>query len=153
MESLQICGNWKDEIMKEKIIAKKHWIPLVLSIIALVLELLPYGAVLHFAEPEGSIRRTYSYFSLIPYGYANIGPLITAFLTCMLLALDIVYALSKADKFAKYIRIVSIIAVVASLMPLMFGLRYFTFVAVLITVLHMLIFLSVSKKKNLNKEK
>lgn len=56
-------------------------------IIAFVLELLPYGVVLNFANPEGEPwRRTYSYFSLTPFGYANFGPFITAILTCALLA-------------------------------------------------------------------
>ena len=37
-------------------------------IIAFVLELLPYGVVLNFANPEGEPwRRTYSYFSLTPF--------------------------------------------------------------------------------------
>ena len=39
-------------------------------IIAFVLELLPYGVVLNFANPEGEPwRRTYSYFSLTPLPY------------------------------------------------------------------------------------
>lgn len=61
-------------------------------IIAFVLELLPYGVVLNFANPEGEPwRRTYSYFSLTPFGYANFGPFITAILTCALLALAVIY--------------------------------------------------------------
>ena len=53
-----------------------------------ILELIPNGAVLNFANPEGdSWRRTYSYFSMTPFGYANFGPLFTAILTCVLIIL------------------------------------------------------------------
>ena len=62
---------------------------LLLSIFAfaiLVLELLPNGVVLNFANPEGAPwRKTYSYFSLTPFGYANFGPFITSVLTCILI--------------------------------------------------------------------
>ena len=44
---------------------KKKMITLALLLSALVLEILPYGAVLNFANPEGeSWRKTYSYFRL-----------------------------------------------------------------------------------------
>ena len=43
--------------------------------IALIFELLPNGVVLRFMNPEGEPWvRTYSFFSLVPYGYANFGP-------------------------------------------------------------------------------
>ena len=65
---------------------KKKIIVLCILLCTLVLEILPYGAVCSFANPEGAPRRvTYSYFSLTPYGYANFAPLITAVLTCVLL--------------------------------------------------------------------
>ena len=65
---------------------------LILPLVALILELLPYGVVLNFANPDGEPwRRTYSYFSMMPFGYANFGPLITAILTCVLLVLVVIY--------------------------------------------------------------
>ena len=56
----------------------------VLPLATLILELLPNGVVLNFANPEGEPwRRTYSYFSLTPFGYANVGPFITdLYFTC-----------------------------------------------------------------------
>lgn len=49
---------------------------------ALVLEILPYGAVLVFAPGPGeTLRRTFSYFSLTPLGYANCFPLAAGVLT------------------------------------------------------------------------
>ncbi|MBQ8558938.1 MAG: hypothetical protein IJ439_03015 [Tyzzerella sp.] len=63
-----------------------------LSLSAFILELLPVGVVLNFANPEGEPwRRTYSYFSLTPVGYANFGPFITAVLTCDLLVQVAIY--------------------------------------------------------------
>jgi transcriptional regulator with XRE-family HTH domain len=53
-----------------------------LLISALILEALPYGAVMNFASgPEETIRVTTSYFNLLPFGYGNFFPFITAVLT------------------------------------------------------------------------
>ena len=61
-----------------------------ITVFAIFLELLPYGAVLIFApSPVDTIKETYSYFSLVPVGYANSAPFVTAILTCILLALQI----------------------------------------------------------------
>ena len=91
-------------------------------IIAFVLELLPYGVVLNFANPEGEPwRRTYSYFSLTPFGYANFGPFITAILTCALLVLVVIYLFKPRKELKTAILNVSGLATAASLMPLMFG--------------------------------
>ena len=88
-------------------------------IVILVLELLPYGAVLHFGNPDGEpLRETFSYFDLTPYGYANFGPFITAILTCVLLVISIINLLVDNDKIKTTIKIVSLIALVASLAPL-----------------------------------
>ena len=88
-------------------------------IVILVLELLPYGAVLHFGNPEGEpLRETFSYFDMTPYGYANFGPFITAILTCVLLVISIINLLVDNDKIKTTIKIVSLIALVASLAPL-----------------------------------
>ena len=88
-------------------------------IVILVLELLPYGAVLHFGNPDGEpLRETFSYFDLTPYGYANFGPFITAILTCVLLVISIINLLVDNDKIKTTIKIVALIALVASLAPL-----------------------------------
>ena len=55
---------------------------LALQLAALLLELLPYGVVMRFADgPEKVIRYTVSYFNPLPFGYGNFFPLITAILT------------------------------------------------------------------------
>ena len=48
---------------------KKRFLYLVLPIITLILEALPYGAVCIFAtSPTDRIRETFSYFDLTPFG-------------------------------------------------------------------------------------
>lgn len=112
---------------------KKKIITLALLISALVLEILPFGAVCNFANPEGEpFRKTYSYFSMIPYGYANFGPLITALLTCVLLVIIILSILLKKD-WSKSISIISAIATITSLAPLMFGFSNFSIVGAMIS--------------------
>ena len=113
---------------------KKKMITLALLLSALILEILPYGAVCNFANPEGEPwRKTYSYFSLTPYGYANFGPFITAILTCVLLIIIILSILLKKD-WSKSISIISAIATLTSLAPLMFGISSFSLVGAMISV-------------------
>ena len=51
----------------------------VLPAITIALEILPLGAVCIFApSPTERVKETFSYFSPIPFGYANFAPLITA---------------------------------------------------------------------------
>lgn len=108
----------------------------ILPLVALILELLPYGAVLNFANPEGEPwRRTYSYFSMMPFGYANFGPLITAILTCVLLVLVVIYLFKPRKGLNTAILNVTGFATAASLMPLMFGFDYITVIGVIITAL------------------
>lgn len=108
----------------------------VLPLATLIFELLPNGVVLNFANPEGEPwRRTYSYFSLTPFGYANVGPFITAILTCILLVLVAVYLLKPRNGLNTAILNVSGFATAASLMPLMFGFDYITAIGVIITLL------------------
>ena len=49
---------------------------------AIVLEALPDAAVLVFGTESGSVRVGYSYFDTLPFGYADVWPLLTAILTC-----------------------------------------------------------------------
>ena len=57
----------------------------VFPALTIVLEALPMGAVCTFAiSPTERVRETFSYFSLIPFGYANFAPLITAILTVVI---------------------------------------------------------------------
>ncbi len=108
----------------------------VLTLGVLALELLPNGVILRFANPEGEPWvRTYNYFNLTPFGYANFGPFIAAILTCVLLVLAVIYLFRQSKGLNAAVMIVSGIATATSLMPLMFGVEYITVIGVIITIL------------------
>lgn len=118
---------------------KRRLLILVLSVSAIILELLPFGAVLNFGIPDVSgghayFRETYSYFDLMPFGYANFGPFLTAMMTCVLLVLSVVYLFAYKQGLKKVISVISGMALLFSLMPLMFGLNYFSVVGAAISV-------------------
>ena len=101
--------------------------------LTIVLESLPLGAVCIFAtSPTERVKETFSYFSLTPFGYANFAPLITAILTVAIFLLSL-FSLKK-NSVLKALFVLSIITVVVSLLPLMYGLNYYTFVGAFITV-------------------
>ena len=105
----------------------------VIGVAILVLEILPYGAVLYFSTDDlpSGIRRTFSFFDLVPYGYANFGPLLTALSSVLLLILS---PFSRKGCM-KASTIVNLLAVITSLLPLFYGLRLYSFIAFLITLL------------------
>ena len=78
------------------------------------------------------VKETFSYFSLTPFGYANFAPLITATLTVVIFLLSL-FSLKKKGVL-KALFVLSIITVVISLLPLMYGLNYYTLVGAFITV-------------------
>lgn len=108
---------------------------ILMTVFAIILELLPYGAVLIFApSPVDTIKETYSYFSLVPVGYANAAPFVTAILTCILLALQIAEIITNNRFIRKIIWLVSLGAVITSLAPVLFGFDYYTLTGSVITV-------------------
>ena len=113
----------------------KRFLYLLLPIITLVLEILPYGAVCNFANPEGaSWRKTFSYFNLTPFGYANFAPFITALITCIIAVLLMIYCFTGSFSIVKFVKIVLCVAVFVSLCPLLYGINFFSFVGALITL-------------------
>ena len=114
---------------------KKRLPYLVLPIITLILEILPYGAVCNFANPEGEPwRQTFSYFDLTPFGYANFAPFLTALITCLIFVLMLVFCIKGNVRTAVKAKNLLYAAVVMSLGPLVFGFAYFSLVAGLITL-------------------
>ncbi len=108
---------------------------LLASLTALILEILPYGAVCNFATPPGEppLRLTYSYFSLVPFGYANFAPFIVAILTCALVVLGILY-LFVGKRMRMPVLCVSAAASLLSLAPLLLGISYYSPVALCISL-------------------
>lgn len=118
---------------------KKRLLLLVLPIITLILEIIPYGAVCNFARPatDGSIghfRELYSYFDMTPFGYANFSPLITAILSCFVLLLVVIYCITGKKRVLLLVKNALPICIVISLCPLLYGIRFFSLVGALITI-------------------
>ena len=106
---------------------------LIFPIIAIILQILPCGAVLVFApSPTERVRETFSYFNLTPFGYANFAPFITALLTCIILLLALISI--KLEKMRKAVFWLSLAAAIISLLPLVFGIDYYSVVGGIITI-------------------
>lgn len=89
-----------------------------------------------FLSPEGEPwRYTYSYFDLTPFGYANVGPFITAVLTCVLLVLAVIRIFKPSKGLNIAIMAVSGIAAAASIMPIMYETDCITVIGIAITAI------------------
>ncbi len=132
---------------------EKKYICLIIIITVIILECLPYGAVLNFARPpeEGGVwRETFAYFSLTPFGYANFAPFLTAVLSVVMLLQIVAAIICKSKKLWKGIAIESAIVSVISLMPVVYGFEYYSGIGFLITILLVVLFyLSARSTKEL----
>lgn len=132
---------------------KKLKLSLLVSIIAsIIFEALPYGAVCNFATPEKTIRTLFSYFDLTPFGYANFGPFLTACLTCILLLLTVLMIISDKPVINKAATIISVASIMTSVMPLMFGVSYYSVIGGIISALMIIQFviIMIIKKRGNN---
>ncbi|MCD8354902.1 MAG: helix-turn-helix domain-containing protein [Clostridiales bacterium] len=94
----------------------------VLQCVALILEALPIGVVMVFAtSPTERATKTYSYFSLLPLGYANVTPMLTGILTVVIIMLGVItlFKFEKTSNFRRKAFICSIIALIFSIIPLL----------------------------------
>lgn len=132
----------------------KKYISLILISVVVILELLPYGAILNFANPEGEpFRETFSYFSLTPFGYANFGPFLTAVLSVVILLHIVVAIICKSKNLWKGIRVESGIASLLSLLPVAYGFEYYSGIGFAITILLVITFYTTSMRGADNNEK
>lgn len=114
---------------------KRRLLYLILPVITLILEILPYGAVCVFATSSTErIRQTYSYFDLLPFGYANFAPFLTAVITCVILVILIFFCITGNPKVAAAVKKILLVAVIISLVPLLYGIAYFSLVGGFITL-------------------
>mgnify|MGYP003300393206 CR=1 FL=1 len=113
---------------------KKRILYLLLPVVTLILEILPYGAVCVFAtSPTERIRETFSYFDLTPFGYANFAPFLTALVTCIILILLLVYLFTQKPRTVSVAKVFLCIGVILSLCPLLYGIDFFSVVGALIS--------------------
>ena len=88
--------------------------------VALVLEILPIGAVMVFAAGPGErITEVYSYFSLLPLGYAHFTPMLTGIGTIASLVLGVVAVLrfDRSPRLRNAVFVCSGIALLLSVVP------------------------------------
>lgn len=112
----------------------KKLLALFSSLAALVLEILPYGAVLRFAMDEGVVeRRLFSYFDMTVYGYANFYPLLTGILTVLLLCLLTIGTVKKSEKIEKSAFLIAFSATAMSVLPILQGWESYSLVGGIIT--------------------
>ena len=132
---------------------KKHRIMLfITAVVSVILELLPSGAVCNFATPEKTIRQTFAYFSLTPFGYANFGPFITACLTCIIFVCSISFFIKFSYKLNQIAIIISGISIITSFLPIFLGINYYSVVGSFIsaTIILQFIILRKLKRSNIN---
>ncbi|MBQ7033951.1 MAG: hypothetical protein IJN25_09895 [Clostridia bacterium] len=114
---------------------------LIVILAVVILELLPYGAVLNFGNPDGDpFRKTFSYFSLTPFGYANLAPFMTAVLSVVILLHIIAAILCKTKNLWKGIRVESSIAGIVSFLPVVYGFEFYSGIGFAITILLVALF-------------
>ena len=63
--------------------------------VAVALELLPFGVMCNFSDGEQTVLRRFSYFSMVPYAYGCMLPLVAAILSVAALVLSVVYLTPK----------------------------------------------------------
>ena len=105
---------------------KRPFILLAITMLILILELLPYGAVLEFAHmsPEltlGYYEEHFSYFDPIVYGYGVFGPLLMAVLTCLLAVVTVISVFLENRAVRIALRVVSVLTLLCSLTPMLTG--------------------------------
>lgn len=112
----------------------KKLFPMIFTLAAIVLEILPFGAKLTFALDGGKTQeKLFSYFSLTPYGYANFMPFITAVLTCVMFVLALIILIKDCTGVKKAFKILVIITF--ALASASFAFMNFTVTAALISLM------------------
>ena len=101
----------------------KKLLALLFTILALILEFIPYGVRMNWmtADPDEVRVTWHSYFSVLPFGYGDIFPLCTSALTILLLILTI--ACLRTDEGGCFPVVLSAAAGIASILAL--GMQVF----------------------------
>lgn len=114
-----------------------YWIGMGCLVLAMILELLPFGAVMVMApSPTERIVRTFSFFDLTVFGNANFFPLLAGLLTVFSLLAGTISALRpvRSLRLRNAVFLCTAAAAVLSLAPLLFGMEYLSVVGALVCV-------------------
>ena len=107
---------------------KNVWL-LLLALVVIALELQPTGAVLRFGNPGGEpFRETFSYFSLVPFGYANFAPLLTAVTSVILTVILVLELLFDRRGLRRTALVLSFVSLLLSLGPILYGFSNYSVV-------------------------
>ena len=122
--TLCICAERKKDSMEAR--NKAYYSAAIgMQCVALILEILPVGAVMVFAAGPGErVTKVFSYFSLLPVGYANVTPMLTGLLTIAVLLLGAIAIVrfGRSPKIRKAAFLCSVLAFLSSVVPLfLFG--------------------------------
>ena len=122
-------------------------IRLVCCIAAVVIQILPLGAVLRFGitAQDGTVSfsfENYSYFDITPFGYAMFNYMICAVFTAIASLLSIVRTVTKSRRQTP-VTVLSAIALAMSLIPYIFG-AYNIFTIIVSVLLAAVVALSVT---------
>lgn len=105
---------------------KRPFVLLAIAVMILILEIIPYGAILEFAHMSPDLTLSYyeqhfSYFDPMVYGHGHFGPLITAVLTCMLAVITVITVFFENRAVRIALRVVSVLTLLFSLTPMLTG--------------------------------
>ena len=105
---------------------KRPFVLLAITVMILILEIIPYGAVLEFAHMSPDLTLSYyeqhfSYFDPMVYGHGHFGPLITAVLSCMLAGIAVITIFFENRAVRIALRVVSVLTLLFSLTPVLTG--------------------------------
>ena len=119
---------------------------LVCCVAAVVIQILPLGAVLRFGitAQDGTVSfsfENYSYFDITPFGYAMFNYMICAVFTAIASLLSIVRTVTKSRRQTP-VTVLSAIALAMSLIPYIFG-AYNIFTIIVSVLLAAVVALSV----------
>ena len=120
---------------------------LVCCVAAVVIQILPLGAVLRFGitAQDGTVSfsfENYSYFDITPFGYAMFNYMICAVFTAIASLLSIVRTVTKIRRQTP-VTVLSAIALAMSLIPYIFG-AYNIFTIIVSVLLAAVVALSVT---------
>lgn len=120
---------------------------LVCCVAAVVIQILPLGAVLRFGitAQDGTVSfsfENYSYFDITPFGYAMFNYMICAVLTAIASLLSLLRTVTKSRRQTP-VTVLSAIALAMSLIPYIFG-AYNIFTIIVSVLLAAVVALSVT---------
>jgi len=116
------------------------------SAAAIILEILPFGAVCVFSGGAKDVYKTYSYFSFTPFRNGIYGPIVTAVASCLVLGMSVFYYYKTKKNIETAIAFISLISFLASVTPLFYGIEHFTVIGGFVSAILLANFITAMMK-------